>query len=358
MEGGEETLSDARKEGENIVPFPGVLRRLVEKGMEELKEKHAEEALSLFSQAVAHEWENPQARFGVVLSLIELGQQEEAVKHTDALLKEGIGDYYETLQVHVSLLVQLSKYEAVVHLLEAVLAENRLPARHAEMLYELLHFSRQMSDTTAYKATPLAEKPKEEMILELRAGLHARNEPAQWQALQTVYRLRVKALRNDIRDLACDEETSPFMRTYALFILYRWQDDEMLTFKKDEQVLTLCPRDLQAPGERKLDQEVSELLIQQLEHIDPVLLDIAKQLYQTYALSNYPFLPDPSCSRIWGCTCHLVASKQLGLSIDLDALSHNYQCEPGDVIKAEQALVACEHTPELDVKKGDLWFHT
>lgn len=48
--------------------------------MDELKQKNGQKALQLFSQAETYEPTSAQARFGVVLSLIELNRQEEAVE--------------------------------------------------------------------------------------------------------------------------------------------------------------------------------------------------------------------------------------------------------------------------------------
>lgn len=54
--------------------------------------------------------------------------------------------YFTVLQVYMTILIQLKKYEEVKSTIEAVLEENQLPAESAEQFYKLLDFSRKMTD--------------------------------------------------------------------------------------------------------------------------------------------------------------------------------------------------------------------
>ncbi|MFX0112841.1 tetratricopeptide repeat protein, partial [Bacillus pumilus] len=50
-------------------------------------------------------------------------------------------------QVYMTILIQLKEYEEVKQTIEAVLAENHLPAESAEHFYKLLEFSRRMIES-------------------------------------------------------------------------------------------------------------------------------------------------------------------------------------------------------------------
>lgn len=351
-------MSNNSNENNKVILFPGLVKRLVEEGMAELKEKNAVRALQLFKDAVSYEPKHSQARFGNVLSLIELNRQEEAAELTKDILNEGIGDYYEILQVHVSLLVQLSRYEEVVHLLETVLSENRLPSKDAETFYELLHFSRQMSDSKAYNQSLLDQDHKEETILELRAGLQATNEPAKWKALQTVKELHVRALLKDIRSLVQNEDANPLMRTFGLRLLKDWNDEEEITFNRGDESITLIPTSLEEPGERQLDHQIRMALENQLEQDDPTLLQMAKQLHHTYLLMTYPFLPHSMNAKAWACAFHLVAAEQLGLDSDESNMVSCYGCERFEVLAASDEIEALEQDMLLESQENNQWFHT
>src|SRR5690554_4819339 len=126
---------------DNLILFPGLVTKLVEKGMASLKEKRYYDALNFFQQSTELEPSHDQARYGLVITNIELNRLEEAKEHCESMLREGIGSYYEILQVYVSLLVQLGDYKKVETLLEGVIQEEKLPHQMAESFYQLLDFA-------------------------------------------------------------------------------------------------------------------------------------------------------------------------------------------------------------------------
>ncbi len=82
----------------------------------------------------------------MAICFLELGELEEAESVCEKMLKEGYGHYFTVLQVYMTILIQLKKYEEVKSTIEAVLEENQLPAESAEQFYKLLDFSRKMTD--------------------------------------------------------------------------------------------------------------------------------------------------------------------------------------------------------------------
>ncbi len=174
----------AKGQDDNVILFPGLVAKLVEKGMASLKEKKYYDALTYFKQSTDLEPKHPQARYGLVITNIELRQLEEAKKHCESMLNEGIGDYYDVLQVYVSLLVQLGDYQEVVDLLEVVIAEEKLPPKMAESFFHLLEFSRQMTgneNDEDIEGNLLEVAPsRKELIQALEKG----DPDQQWGAIQ------------------------------------------------------------------------------------------------------------------------------------------------------------------------------
>lgn len=134
------------KKNAKIIPFPHLKDRLVEKGMSSLKEKKYQEALELFSEAMKYDDTESDLHLGMAICFLELGELEEAESVCEKMLKEGYGHYFTVLQVYMTILIQLKKYEEVKSTIEAVLEENQLPAESAEQFYKLLDFSRKMTD--------------------------------------------------------------------------------------------------------------------------------------------------------------------------------------------------------------------
>ncbi|MCT8137479.1 tetratricopeptide repeat protein [Anaerobacillus sp. CMMVII] len=205
-------MKEEQKKQEKVVLFPGVVDKLVGKGMEALKEKQFSAALSFFEQALAIEPDHPQGRFGVALSLIEQSRLEEAKEVTEKMLKEDIGNYYDILQVHISLLVQLGYYDEVVAMLEGIMAEEKLPANLAESLYHLLHFSRQMvDDGVPVEIGEDIQIPPEDLIHMLNEG----SPEKQWLAIQMLGKLSNQVFLEAVKIFLKTEKHDPVLK--ALF---------------------------------------------------------------------------------------------------------------------------------------------
>ncbi|WP_100405027.1 tetratricopeptide repeat protein [Bacillus solitudinis] len=313
-----------RKKDSNIVLYPGLVKRLIEKGMDALKKKEARTAYDYFVSAEQHEPDNPQVRFGIVLSLVELGRLEEAVKLTSSLLKEGIGDYYDNLQVHISLLVQLGYYQEVVDILDAVLAENRIPSQFAESFYQLLHFSRQMIDDNELIET--IESQGDDFTHGSAQLLENNSLQKQWQGIQelktSTHPVAIESLITYIENVNHDL----FLRSMALQVLHKHNIERPVTVEKLGQKDIFVPAALEELYEMQFGQSVVNMLEQQLEHENPILLEMAKQLCWAHLYIVYPFLPIPSEVPLWGAVFHLVASERLGLEETEEDIATIYGC--------------------------------
>ena len=95
----------------NVIPFPNLKDRLLEKGMDALKGKNFQEALIMFSDAKKLDQDQAEIHLGIALCLMELGELEDAKKVCKKMLLEDIGHYFTVLQVYLTILIQLRQYE-------------------------------------------------------------------------------------------------------------------------------------------------------------------------------------------------------------------------------------------------------
>ncbi|WP_332629230.1 hypothetical protein [Halalkalibacter flavus] len=311
------------KKDKKVILYPGLVKRLIEKGMDALKDKDGQAAYDFFLSAEEHEPENPQVLFGKMLSLVELGRLEEAVEHTNSLLKEGIGDYYENLQVHISLLVQLGKYQEVVDILDAVLSENQFPPQFAESFYQLLHFSRQMvGDQVWLNQLEIKDEP---LSPELVGMLHSDSLELQSKALQYLREIDNKGATRAIVEFLKDEDRDYVLQSIALKTLEEKECDEIIHIKKQGREKHIVPRDMNNDVQQAFYEKILSYLSNELEHNDPLLYEITKQLSWTHLWSIYPFLPEPEDVEFWGDVFHYCACERIGLEENLEDLIERYQ---------------------------------
>ncbi|WP_210340911.1 tetratricopeptide repeat protein [Alkalicoccobacillus gibsonii] len=319
----------------NIILYPGLVRRLLELGMDALKAKDGKRAHEYFEQAESIEPENAKVRFGKMLSLVELGKLEEAVNLTDKLLREDSGDYFENLQVHISLLVQLSRYEEVIELLDAVLAENRFPHQHAESLYKLLHFSRQMTESLPSVEQSLVEEElDDEVEQEELDKLQSSNPELEWQAIQNLGKKKQRQATEAFITYIEDSTNDWLLQSYALQFLMDWNVVEEITITKLGQTQVVVPDTLKNEG--KLTHFISkmkQLLVESLEHEDPILMEMSTQLMVLHSLTLFPFLPEESEQRSYAAAFTIIACERIASDYNEIEIVETFKTNRSDVLK-------------------------
>ncbi|MED3647760.1 tetratricopeptide repeat protein [Halalkalibacterium halodurans] len=341
------TMSGKKTESsDNIVLYPGLVKRLIEKGMEALKEKDAKKALTMFEQAEQYDAEPSQILFGKALCYVELGKLDDAVLLTDQMLRNDIGNYYDILQIHLSLLVQLGRYDEVVEMLDVVLAEDRLPAKHAESFYQLLHFSRQMvEDSPTYIKEPLSEELD---LKETYDDINERDSLEQWHFLQQMRKHNDPA---DIRTLLSfveSESNDPALRSYALHMLTMHKVEKRVRIRKFDQEAEVIPAELNADEQQRFGNAVVEQLEARLAVENPSLFKMAEQLWWQFLYALYPFTPKPEQKDLWAGAVHVAVHESNGLPFDEEEIAGMYNCRVQQMLEKGEEI----HFVETETFQG------
>ncbi|MBB5172658.1 tetratricopeptide repeat protein [Texcoconibacillus texcoconensis] len=337
---------------DNVVLFPGLANRLVEKGMTSLKEKKHLEALHYFQQAVELEQEHPQARYGIVICFIEMKRLEEAREHCERLLKEGIGQYFEVLQVYVSLLVQLGEYQDVVDVLEPVVQEEKPPPDMAESLYQLLDFSRHMvkpDQEEHFKDLDVGEDwtNTKEWLKFLQKG----NKDQQWGAIQQLGPKMDEEVLDAYRTFLKTEDNDPALKSYLLQLLKENEVTETFYIAKFGRTYSLIPNELESVFHERFGERVLAILHDTLAHENPTLYEMAEQLWWHYLFAIFPQSPEPDEESVWAAALHALTSRLLGGEDEADEIAMIYEANDEKVAEAMAKIVAIENHvfhPTLD----------
>ncbi|MBU8905078.1 DUF3196 family protein [Desertibacillus haloalkaliphilus] len=317
----------SKRTKENVVLFPGLINKLVEKGMDSLKEKHYTQALSYFRQSLEVEPNHAQGRFGEVLSLIELGRLNEAKEASETMLKEDIGDYYDVLQVHVSLLVQLSKYDEVVTMLEAIIAEDKLPPHLAESFYQLLHFSRQMVEAEAEPSIEIDREADElsvDAIDVLLEQLNSHEPNLQWHAIQQLGNVINEHVLAAFYEFLKVEENDPILKTMVLQMIKEEGIDDTVTVHKFDQTISIKADELEDVLHSELGLRVLNRLSEEVEHENPSLYEMMVELWWHYLIALYPLTPTPEDKDLWAAAIHMAGLESIGSDYTEEEIAKTY----------------------------------
>ncbi|ALC81875.1 MULTISPECIES: tetratricopeptide repeat protein [Bacillus] len=309
------------KKTSNIIPFPNVQDRLVEKGMSAMKAKQYRDALGFFSEAMEYRVEDKSEMYlGMAICYLELGELEDAKKICERMLKEGIGDYFTVLQVYMTILIQLKQFSIVKKTIEAVLEENKMPAENAEQFYKLLEFSRRMINEEENDLLF-----DEEMIHEsVQADKILTNESEQ---LAFIHSLKDRNLSQHIgllRTILQNPDAHPVIKTMILQLLADHEYAKEMQVAKFGESISINPSEETKPDAMPILGKVLNLLDDTLGNENPTLFHAVEELWRRHIYVIYPFEPKQYSEQLWAAALHKVGYEMYGIEIGLEELHMLY----------------------------------
>ncbi|MDG5786899.1 tetratricopeptide repeat protein [Evansella sp. AB-P1] len=338
----------ANSHEDNVILFPGLVTRLVEKGMSSLKEKKYYDALKFFQQSTELEPTHPQARYGLVITNIELNRLGEAKKHCESMLREGIGQYYDILQVYVSLLIQLGDYKEVETLLETVISEEKLPPKMAESFYQLLEFSRQMTKPqintkvdNSYQEENIDEiHNKDDLIHLLEQG----ESEQQWGALQKLSQINSKEIESAYFSFL-KGDGDPVLKSYILQMLKELKVKGKVEVRKFDEVHYINLEELEDVFHQQFGSQVITKLEDELGQESPSLYEMVQHVWWHYLFALYPKKPIPSDIALWAAALHILGTMLMNNELhneDVEEIAIKYKVHHQDVMKAVEHMKGIE----------------
>ncbi|MTD29646.1 tetratricopeptide repeat protein [Planomicrobium sp. YIM 101495] len=268
-----------KKKG-NLIVFPNTLERLLAEGMQLLKEGHYREAENAFRQVLDFEPEDAAALGAYAYSLFELEDYEAALEACEQLLKVGPIRYLETMELYISILMQLRRYNEAEMTIQALIGEDILPRERLEQFEQLRALNERIVeqtpsniDLTPFKPETFIKLPpaeQESLILDLPSSAYA-------------------AAKTELLAIAGHPEADMLTKTYILFMLHQEEVSAEVEIRKFHYTGIVNTLDLPDPVHNDRLREIRKLFADKLEK-DPSRLDIVLELFDRHVYLIYPFL--------------------------------------------------------------------
>lgn len=325
------------KKKDNVIFFPGVEQRLADKGLDSLKNKKFTEAIRFLEEAKEHDPENDNVLIGLVLAYYEAGSYQKAKDLAKELLLKGIGDYFQLVDLYLTVLIQLHEYEEIIATIEVLLDEKEVPPEKHDHFLTLLQFSRKMAENHP----PAKEIESEEETRQLNLlALSNLNE-----AMLLVSNLADKNIRPYVPEIAAylkAESGHPFLKTILLTLLKEQEINQELLIHKFAKETTVNPVLLPEVRMQPRMLDVKALLVNKLESSDPVLLEnIIGMVDRTFFMS-YPIDVEPEFPAAWAAGFHFLGLEYLGFTPTLNKLAEDYDVSPEEIDLAINKIVEIE----------------
>lgn len=267
----------------NVIVFPTTISRLLADGMNLLKNEEYTQARDKLYQVLAYEPEHAGALGAYAYCLFELGDYEEALDVCRELLKVGPVHYLETMELYISLLMQVREFEEAEQMIEMLIEEKILPEERLAQFQQLrelneriaANVSKEKVDVRLYEAeyfVSLRPSEQEHLIMEL--------PPASYEPL-----------KEKLVALVEHPETDMLTKTYILFMIHQEKVAGKVKIRKFHYEGEFSIAALPDPVNNKRILAIRSYLEEALSK-DPTRLEMAIELFERHIYLFYPFAWD------------------------------------------------------------------
>jgi tetratricopeptide (TPR) repeat protein len=325
---------------DNVVQYPNLNKVLLEKGTNMMMNKKYKDALALFDQLIDLEEKQVDALIGSVVCCIELGQLKEAKTRCKNILLLGLGDYYDILNIYLSILMQLEEYQEITNTIEALFSEHDVPHSYEESFEQILSIAKKMVSEHSNKDRERNHLGVEKSTIE---KLQDNNNPElQWAVIQELNHLDDEVVIEIFKSFVEKKENDPVLKSFVLQMLHGKGCKDTVKIDKFGKSLEVNMNDLQDVFQLSFPHQVIAALKEVIEHKNPSLYEQTTQLWWHYLLVIYPFIPSGKEVNNWAAGLHAAANELNGIPHDNMLIAKAYG------IKAEEVTIFCDKILEME----------
>jgi len=307
------------KRKDNVVYFPGLEKRLTDKGLESLEQKKFKEAITLLEEARELDQDNDDILIGLVLAYFEAGSFKKAKVLAKELLLKGIGDYFQMVDLYLTVLIQLHEYQEIVSTIEVLLEEKEIPTEKHDHFLTILQFSRRMAENR--QSAEEEEITPEVQSLKL---LSKNNLNEQMLVVAGLADKNIRPFIDEISDYLKAETGHPFLKTMLLTLLKEQEINKELVVRKFSKENTFIPTELPEVRVQPQMMAVKDLLEDRLESKNPGLFENTIGMVERTFFISYPFELEPENPTAWAAAFHLLAQEYLGIDQKNSKIASEY----------------------------------
>lgn len=316
----------ARVEG-NVILLPDLEKRLLDRGVERLQQKNFAEAIQLFEEAQKLSPDDADIHIGLVLAYYESGALQKAKQLAKNMLKEAVGDYFQIVDLYLTVLVQLHEYEEIITTIEVLQEEREIPFEKQEHFSKLLTFSRRMADNRA------VQEEIEEYSTQPLNLLEGQDTNQQLFTILELSQKNVRPYIEDVKTYLKSENGHPFLKTMLCNILQEQDFEKEILVKKFGWERLIIPATLAPFQENEQFLMIRSDLVQ-IESMDPVLFQHIVSLLERHFFLIYPFEFEPNLPKLWAAAYHLKGYEFNGVVKSVEEIGEQYQIEVNELERA------------------------
>lgn len=322
---------------DKIIPLPNLPQRLLQKGQNLLVQGEIKEAIKFLQEAEQLDPENPDILYTLIGAYMEIGNLSKVRTLLEEMIYSGLGEYFQTVELYISVLFQLHEYKKINTMLTMLLEDKQVPFHKQQQYEELLELSEKLANENSEMSSEQVE-----MLFEGDTNT----------VISRIANLDAEAIANclnEIKDYLLLEDGNPLIKTILLNALKENEINEEVEVEKFDQYIRININEYvgvqEAPFPNKVKQKLEEILLSE----NPSLLSYAQTLCDRFFFAIDPLTMKFTDLNLWGYAILSVVEDYLGEdfmeSYAIDLLTVHLNEEEIDrakqfILKVEQEINA------------------
>ena len=273
----------------NVVLFPGTTERLLEQARALAENYQYNEANELFENAFQLTEGDELSLSIYAYSLYETKKYERAKEICENLLALGPNNYFEVMELYLTICMQLRQFKQVEKIIESLLDEEAIPFDQVEKFQRIKKLNADIAQNQDSQLDELVNEEEVEEEFEFDVN-HFLQLPLQQQLMQ-IHDLTEKNIRplvEQLKQIVESESIHPFIQSLVLILLVEQEVNINLTIQKFGRMKVMNPIQMDLPTKLPQFQEITSIILEKLEQ-DPSTLEFVQFLISKHAIVLYPY---------------------------------------------------------------------
>ena len=271
----------------NIVLFPGMVERLIERAHEAVELSCYEEANELFEQALGFQKGDEYMLSVYAHSLYEVKNYARAKEICEELIALQPEFYFEVMELYLTICMQLKEFQQVEKIIETLFNEQMIPIEHQEKFQRIQELNKRI----ALNKQQLEHEKQVESLLKEQMDINRfLNLPVMEQLIlvQQFSEVNIRPYKNMLKGMIEEDEVHPFIRSLLLSLLIEQEVSIEISVSKFGMEKKLNPAESKLPTELPQYQEIRNILAERYDQ-NPTVWEMLQEVLSKHAIIAYPF---------------------------------------------------------------------
>lgn len=335
-----------RKEDPKVVPLPGLHERYIEKGIEQMRDHHYTEAEQSFLMALEL-GESTKAHFGMVMVLYQLGKLTEAKDYCERLLELEIQsneEFFEYLQVFLTILRELKNYKRATDLLKTSLQKQYIPLDKEEQCHEWLDFFLEKCESDENSSSN-----PENLFESWQQSFFDNGQTDSELTFRYSDEIREYYMKeiDRIKEALEDQNGDPYIKSIILHDLKLNQLNVTVSVHKFGKECSVNIGEMKDVTDSAFFSKVKDLLVEKLESENPTLYQMAGQLWEHFMVTIFPIPLDPEDPPLWAAAVYTTVHLMNGMEKEEQQVADSFGIPVARLLEAIDQIKEAESSTSI-----------